>query len=984
MSPKEESKKNIHPQPDDEKGMMNRRHFLKASAAAGIGALSLSSLGCADEAAEAQAQLVTAVETDTASSATSLSPPALQTENLSGIKENWAEPMTWRVGDWPRQQLDLNAVYHSAALAVLGFGPGNPNPNANPDGTDLIFSFNGIAPGPTVRMRGDETFYLKLRNLLPLNAGQTAVPRLDPNNPPNFTKQTVADWCLGEHLNGIHATHTTNIHTHGLHVRPGRNPNGTHSDNIFLRVMPQADWKKREASDDPNCNFLKPMETVAQADYEFRLGDVGARFLQDNPELAQKLGHDPSNGPYPHPDGTFWYHPHTHGATFWQVAGGMAGFLLVEGATDDAIKRALCSDCTPEEFDPALPAGPYSYRERVMFLQRIKLSKGSDPDAPKLGNRSVNNTAFAPLVNGSTQRLNITMTPGTVERWRILNGSVDSYGYVRIFVLPGDWQTIADSSSPFFGQLTEDGTHPVPDELLEEIALDYKLLAFDGVTLVNDPTNSYDNPISNDQSGMDRVRYTFQNIAGPEAVLLAVANRADILFQAPVLQTAGQDDAYTVVARNWGYVSDRIATRICGLKEGDSLPAASMPPDTVLARLVVKDPGNAGNPPAEDPFQLIFDELAPDKTPVQPYLHPVLDEELELTDAEKANRFIEGSPLTGQWYRKRLITYSGWGGGYPYDNNKQESKVQRDLQDEYPVDAMNTTTGDTMAIDGFKFDPNLVVHTMNRDTAEEWVLQNCSMTLFGVPGSDDPSIDPRVWRPLPPDQQSKEKEDFGFPDEDGEELFPVSAAVDHPFHIHQNPMWVTERWFPVEVDTETGELLLIKDERWKPRWQDVIHIPRNGGRIVCRSRFWDFLGTYVNHCHLLLHEDNGMMQPIEVIEEGGPLTVAQSRGQINYRANGSIESMAGLLANYAIVQVDGLTDSDVNRDKAFWFSEEEDIWPPVRDRKACFEQSQTAVDTSALPHNPVCVWNPGTPLIPRSQGMGTLSDFCAPPPTHNS
>jgi FtsP/CotA-like multicopper oxidase with cupredoxin domain len=35
--------------------------------------------------------------------------------------------------------------------------------------------------------------------------------------------------------------------------------------------------------------------------------------------------------PYDHPSGTFWYHPHKHGSTTFQVIGGMAGFLIVKG-----------------------------------------------------------------------------------------------------------------------------------------------------------------------------------------------------------------------------------------------------------------------------------------------------------------------------------------------------------------------------------------------------------------------------------------------------------------------------------------------------------------------------------------------------------------------------------------------------------------------------------------------------------------------------
>jgi hypothetical protein len=52
-----------------------------------------------------------------------------------------------------------------------------------------------------------------------------------------------------------------------------------------------------------------------------------------------------------------------------------------------------------------------------------------------------------------------------------------------------------------------------------------------------------------------------------------------------------------------------------------------------------------------------------------------------------------------------------------------------------------------------------------------------------------------------------------------------------------------------------------------PRWQDVVWILRNGRRIIFRSRFSDFVGIYVNHCHLLLHEDNGMMHVVETTDD---------------------------------------------------------------------------------------------------------------------
>ena len=61
------------------------------------------------------------------------------------------------------------------------------------------------------------------------------------------------------------------------------------------------------------------------------------------------------------------------------------------------------------------------------------------------------------------------------------------------------------------------------------------------------------------------------------------------------------------------------------------------------------------------------------------------------------------------------------------------------------------------------------------------------------------------------------------------------------------------------------------------RWWDVIGLPpayvdksdpKNPkvypGHVKIRSRFWDYWGEYVFHCHILIHEDTGMMQNVYV------------------------------------------------------------------------------------------------------------------------
>jgi FtsP/CotA-like multicopper oxidase with cupredoxin domain len=73
---------------------------------------------------------------------------------------------------------------------------------------------------------------------------------------------------------------------------------------------------------------------------------------------------------------------------------------------------------------------------------------------------------------------------------------------------------------------------------------------------------------------------------------------------------------------------------------------------------------------------------------------------------------------------------------------------------------------------------------------------------------------------------------------------------DHVFHIHTNPF---------EVVAVNGVALEV------PVWRDTVVVPRRGS-VVFRSRFLDFTGRFVLHCHMMNHEELGMMQVVEVYE----------------------------------------------------------------------------------------------------------------------
>jgi suppressor of ftsI len=70
----------------------------------------------------------------------------------------------------------------------------------------------------------------------------------------------------------------------------------------------------------------------------------------------------------------------------------------------------------------------------------------------------------------------------------------------------------------------------------------------------------------------------------------------------------------------------------------------------------------------------------------------------------------------------------------------------------------------------------------------------------------------------------------------------------HPFHIHQNPFQVTKvNGRPVKQPLH---------------WRDTISIPANGS-VTIRQQYTDFTGEWVYHCHILFHEDHGMMATVK-------------------------------------------------------------------------------------------------------------------------
>ena len=75
---------------------------------------------------------------------------------------------------------------------------------------------------------------------------------------------------------------------------------------------------------------------------------------------------------------------------------------------------------------------------------------------------------------------------------------------------------------------------------------------------------------------------------------------------------------------------------------------------------------------------------------------------------------------------------------------------------------------------------------------------------------------------------------------------------DHPFHVHTNP---------IQVVNVTGSPVQAQ-----LGYQDTVVVPRNGGTVTVRTRFDDFSGRILMHCHIIDHEDMGMMTSFRIAD----------------------------------------------------------------------------------------------------------------------
>lgn len=654
-------------------------------------------------------------------------------------------------------------------------------------------------PGPTLRARVGDLVQLTFLNQIDagsfpysIDAGEAAdgggcdaVKGLYPKNTSGFPP--VND----QFPNCFHGSSTSNLHFHGSHV----NPNST-GDNVFIQLRPSPRTNEtneptvtqesvRASFDEffQRCAMeLKPERPLRM--WPFTWDDLPKSYTQEQKRLLQEYdktirktpvkklwpideaslrkGDWPMYyiGAYPYcfriPEysektteaaadaqqththgageaevdakqdpqrplimgqapGTHWYHAHKHGSTAINVANGMTGAFVIEGKYDDELNAFYGENWTRSQ--------------PVMVINQL----GVTPNLERGGQGQDKGPDFS--VNGRLQPV-ITMRPGEVQMWRIVNTS----GRAGIF---------------FVGP---------PQNF------NWKQIAQDGVQFAD-------------------VNYQASN---NDSFLLASGNRADLLVQAP---TSPAGALIPVLVQN----------------EVDPSDLATAAQITLFYVNVTGDAATGNQA-----------KFIPNAPTFPAFLADITDAEVQGT---KKITFSSTSPGKGGVHKIDDKQFSGEVGEVVLLNTVEEWKV------------MNATYGPAIShpfhihVNPFQvievFSPNdTITDPRTGQSVPRYVFDKAALTVDGQCYLD-PHGNPDSWKPCGP-----------------------------PAPTPANAIWWDVFPIPSGIKATDAQGKPILDDKGQQ-----IGIP---GYFRMRSRFVDYSGFYVMHCHILAHEDRGMMTIVEV------------------------------------------------------------------------------------------------------------------------
>ncbi|HTQ14217.1 MAG TPA: multicopper oxidase family protein [Rhizomicrobium sp.] len=522
------------------------------------------------------------------------------------------------------------------------------------------------------------------------------------------------------------------------------------------------------------------------------------------------------NIPSDHPAGTFWYHPHEHGSTALQVSSGMAGALIVRG-------NRVPTPTTHGDLDTLLKG----FTERVLVLQQIQYACVDDQGRIKVKYKTVDGQPVTDK-NGNYTVVQWVCDPGDVGGIEFYDDKTPSgppyngpYGFG-----PGNWAASARFTSinglvlPVFEAKAGDVERwrMIHAGVRDTIQVQFYRLKSQA-------------PSTDRLLAADEANYVQTNCTGDPIPYHVVAQDGLTMAQAhgtniAVLQPGYRADALVVFpqAGNYCVVNAQVQ------------PAASVSRSYVTPRLlgIVKASGQAD---VKDIGAYLTNQLvgAAKRTMPKNVVGTVV---ADLKDNLKLTSFtphpdIEAGEVTGNQYLTFYIDTS--------DPDNTLFEVAQDAFDwQHPTQE---------PFNPHPYDPNRIDRHLVLGGVDEWTMQ--------------------------------------------------SRFVSHPFHIHVNPFQIVAIYDPNGKDVSApgavdaygiapGQPPDPQYPGLKGVWKDTLWIknaappgspyPQGVYTIVARTRYQRYIGAFVLHCHILDHEDQGMMQNVEIeipTPGGGKMAPAQ-------------------------------------------------------------------------------------------------------------
>ncbi len=663
------------------------------------------------------------------------------------------------------------------------------------------------------------------------------------------------------HYNGVdvspncfHGDNITNFHFHGFHVSPNPNDDGTtYSDYVLVELWP-------EGTNLGTCAF--PDCKVGAATYKLNNGDPLIQYQ---------------------PEGSHWYHPHKHAATALQVMNGMAGAFIVEGPYDDWLTATICPGA-PDSCEDSTGAscdGGSDCRvtEKLLILQQI---------IPDLGFPvATTGQPATPLVNGQTDP-KITIQPGEIQRWRYFNAGVTSAANYAIEF----------PKESFYGKCHANATQ---DEWC------VKMIAMDGVPFAKENYLAQPLLYKEDPNGQCLPESSANgNADGNLCFLLAAGNRADVLVQAPIeAETGTHRIGIDLQGEVLGFMPKRMRDAVRERLEGEHIRLTKLLPalepekveftifrthigDSKIegARLPIGGPaypynaaGTADSPWAA-PADLVktIDSPTVDPNPWEfkmtgytggllpgtwnpdgdEYFGKSINQAMsccrqwnECADADAKNCCVGDPPPgcydvspppggenvpCGEFIGQFWINDEQFGDATNYTATL-DSKWQYDWQNALGPPGIETVPLPSCPpMDGVTEFTVQLRTQKNPDVIEQFQV------IAQVDGNGTNGCSTTDGNHCVSGQLNRSGE--GWVNQSAAELTSQTNAVQHPIHIHVNP-------FQVERPDHPGVAV----------FQDTIGLPvEEGGSFTVKQEYRSYDGTFVFHCHILGHEDRGMMQ----------------------------------------------------------------------------------------------------------------------------